>query len=119
VHPELTELRSQQDVDCLLEESATRPVLLLKHSHSCGTSAQALDELLSHIDERAADDVRFALVTVQTHRSVSSAIATRLGVRHETPQALLIRHGAVVWQASHFRVTAQAIAAAIARGVSG
>jgi bacillithiol system protein YtxJ len=119
VHPDITELRSQQDVDCLLEESATRPVLLLKHSHSCGTSAQALDELLSHIDVRGTDNVRFALVTVQTHRSISSAIATRLGVRHETPQALLIRNGAVVWQASHFRVTAEAISAAIARDVTG
>jgi bacillithiol system protein YtxJ len=118
VHPELTELRSQQDVDNLLEESTSRPVLILKHSYSCGTSAQALDELLTHIDERQTRDVRFAVVTVQTHRSVSTAIAARLGVRHETPQALLIRHGTVVWQASHFRVTADAIAAAIASGAS-
>jgi bacillithiol system protein YtxJ len=32
-------------------------------------------------------------------------VAKRLGVRHETPQALLIREGRVGWRASHYRVT--------------
>ncbi len=115
MHPDIKELQSLDDVDALLAESGSRPVLLLKHSYSCGTSAQALDELLAHLDEKDARDVRFAMVTVQTHRSVSNAIASRLAIRHETPQALLVRGGKVVWQASHFRVTADAIAAAILR----
>jgi len=118
MHPDIWELRGVEDIDTLLTESASRPVLLLKHSYSCGTSAQAFDELLVHLDERAAHDVRFAMVTVQTHRAVSNAVATRLGIRHETPQALLVRNGAVVWQASHFRVTANAIEAAIAQHVN-
>jgi hypothetical protein len=36
-------------------------------------------------------------------------------VRHETPQALLIQDGRVVWSASHFRVTADAVGAALQR----
>jgi bacillithiol system protein YtxJ len=115
MHPNVWDLRRLEDIETLLVESASRPVLLLKHSYSCGTSAQALDELLAHVDERDAHDVRFAMVTVQTDRSVSNAIASRLGIRHETPQALLLRDGKVVWQASHFRVTADAIAEAISR----
>ena len=115
MHQDIWELGQVADVDVLLTESASRPVLLLKHSYSCGTSAQALDELLDHVDEREAKDVRFALVTVQTHRAISNEIAQRLNVRHETPQALLIRNGQVVWSASHFRVTADSIAEAISR----
>jgi len=46
---------------------------------------------------------------VQTHRAVSNAIAQKLGIRHETPQALLVKGGRVVWSASHFRVTAAAV----------
>ena len=53
------------------------------------------------------------MITVQTHRDLSTAVARRLGVRHETPQALLIRQGRVVWSASHFRVTGGALEAAI------
>jgi bacillithiol system protein YtxJ len=53
------------------------------------------------------------MVTVQTHRDVSNAVSARLGVRHETPQALLVRDGRVVWAASHFRVTADAVQRAL------
>jgi len=58
-------------------------------------------------------------VTVQTGRELSNAVAKRLGVRHETPQALLIQAGRVVWSAAHFRVTAEAIEAAITRHLAG
>jgi bacillithiol system protein YtxJ len=40
---------------------------------------------------------------------VSDAAARRLGVRHETPQALLLRDEKVVWNASHFSITASAL----------
>jgi bacillithiol system protein YtxJ len=38
-------------------------------------------------------------------------------VRHETPQALLIRDGRVVWTASHFRVTGGALETAIRKQI--
>ena len=112
MHPNLTTVDGIAELDRMLAESAARPLLLFKHSYSCGTSAEALDELVSHLDDRA-HDVRYAMVTVQTHRDVSNAVTTRLGVRHETPQALLIRGGQVVWSASHFRVTSAAVNKAI------
>jgi bacillithiol system protein YtxJ len=46
---------------------------------------------------------------VQTHRDVSNAVAARLGVRHETPQAILVRGGKAIWSASHFRVNAASL----------
>jgi bacillithiol system protein YtxJ len=105
MHPDLTPLEGLDELDRALAESRTRPVLLFKHSYTCGVSAEALDELLAHLAERRRD-AHYAMVTVQTHREVSNAIAAKLGVRHETPQALLVRDGAVVWSASHFRVNA-------------
>ena len=112
MHPDLMTLDSVADLDRALADSAERPLLLFKHSYSCGVSAEALDELVAHLNEHS-HDVRFALVTVQTHREVSTAVTARLGIRHETPQALLIRDGRVVWSASHFRVTSAAIDQAI------
>ena len=106
-------LTTIEEVDELLRQSASHPVLVFKHSLTCGTSAQALDELADHLDRAEGPHAHYALVTVQTHRDVSTAIATRLGIRHETPQALLLMDGRVVWSASHFRVTAGAIAKAI------
>jgi bacillithiol system protein YtxJ len=112
MHPELTPISGIDELDVALRESRQRPLLLFKHSYSCGISAEALDELLSHLAEKD-DDARYAMVTVQTHRDVSNAIASRLGIRHETPQALLVRDGQVVWSASHFRVNASAIKKAL------
>lgn len=113
-HPELTHLHEIAELDRVLAESATHPVLIFKHSYSCGTSAEALDELLAHAEVQPAG-ARIAIVTVQTDRAVSNAITARLGIRHETPQALLVRDGKVIWSASHFRVTSEAISRAIAR----
>lgn len=112
MHPELTRLEAVDELDRLLQQSAQEPVLLFKHSYTCGVSAEALDEVVAHLNERA-HATPVAMVTVQTHRSVSNAVSARLGVRHETPQALLIRDGKVVWSASHFRVTSRAVDQAI------
>lgn len=119
MHPDLTPLEHVDELHRLISESDSRPVLLFKHSYTCGTSMEALDELVAHLNDRAggrapeAAGAQYAMVTVQTHRAVSNAVAQRLGVRHETPQALLIKDGRVVWSASHFRVTAAAVEDAI------
>ena len=128
MHPDLTPLEHVDELHRLIDESQSRPVLLFKHSYTCGASMDALDEIVAHLNDRgpkgsAPHDQRsalhqptvpqYAMVTVQTHRAVSNAIAQKLGVRHETPQALLIRDGRVVWSASHFRVTAAAVEDAI------
>jgi len=117
MHPDLTQLQHIEQLDHLLSESHTRPLLLFKHSFSCGVSAEALDELIDHLNAdivaAGVADPRYAIVTVQTHRDVSNAVSTKLGVRHETPQALLIRDGRVIWSASHFRVTAEAMKRAL------
>ncbi len=114
MHLQLKTLHGLEDLDRVLAASSDRPLLLFKHSYTCGTSAEALDELVSHLNERPAD-ASYAMVTVQTHRDVSNAVARKLGVRHETPQALLVRDGRVVWSASHFRVTATALKEAFTR----
>jgi bacillithiol system protein YtxJ len=117
MHPDLTHLQHLAELDRLLDESVHRPLLLFKHSYSCGTSAEALDELVDHLNETTID-ARYAMVTVQTHREISNAVASRLGVRHHTPQAILVRGGRAVWSASHFRVNAGEIRRAITTGDS-
>jgi bacillithiol system protein YtxJ len=112
MHPQVNTLTRLDELEQVLAQSDEQPVLLFKHSYSCGVSAEALDELIAHLNERV-HDLPVAMVTVQTHRDISNAVAARLGIRHETPQALLIRDRRVVWSASHFRVTSQSVRKAI------
>jgi bacillithiol system protein YtxJ len=120
LHPDLIHLRNLEDLDRLLSESHTRPLLLFKHSYTCGVSAEALDELVNHLNDEVVaagmPEPQYAMVTVQTDREVSNAVSRTLGVRHETPQALLVRDGRVIWSASHFRVTADAMKKALSAG---
>jgi bacillithiol system protein YtxJ len=109
---DLTELQTTDDLDRLVDASRAEPVLIYKHSLTCGTSGMALEEirdLLAGPPLRA----RVGLVLVQSARVVSTLIASRFGVRHESPQELLVRDGQVIWHASHFRVTAEAITRAL------
>ena len=117
MHPDLIHLHNLEELDRLLSESHTRPLLLFKHSYTCGVSAEALDELVDHLNEdviaAGMPEPQYAMVTVQTDRDVSNAVSKRLEIRHETPQALLVRDGRVIWSASHFRVTADAMKKAL------
>ncbi|HJR59819.1 MAG TPA: bacillithiol system redox-active protein YtxJ [Vicinamibacterales bacterium] len=93
-------------LEAAIAESRERPVLIFKHSRTCGISAEAFDELHEHLAE-VSPGASYNLITVQSHRAVSDEAAARLGVRHETPQAILLRDGVPVWKASHFRITAK------------
>lgn len=115
---DLSILESESDLDDLLTRSHGQPVLLFKHSRSCGTSAYALEELGDYL-ARAPERLGCAMVTVQTHRALSDAIAERLGVRHHTPQVLLLKDGRVTWSATHHRITADALDAEVRRLLSG
>ncbi len=91
-----------------MARSQSEPVVLFKHSTSCPISRHAHQEM-----ERFTDrDVN--LVVVQHARELSNEIERRTGVRHESPQALVVRNGAVVWSAAHYDVTAAAVRAAVA-----
>ena len=51
-------------------------------------------------------------VDVVSSPKLARDIATRCGVPHESPQAILFEEGAVVWSASHAAITQGALEAA-------
>ena len=102
-------LTSQEQIATVIAKSASRPVLIFKHSPSCGTSAEAYEELAT-VTER----IPVYLVDVLDDRPISNAIAAHFGVRHESPQALLLSDGQARWIGSHYHVTADEVLAALA-----
>ena len=101
----VTHLSDLDMLEAAIEESQDRPVLLFKHSRSCGVSCEALDELHSHLEAGVAN-AHYHVITVQSHRRVSDVTSQRIGIRHETPQVIVLKDGQPVWNASHFRITA-------------
>jgi bacillithiol system protein YtxJ len=96
----------------MADRSKERPVVIFKHSLTCPISASAYDQMTEFEGE-------VALVEVQRSRGLSTEIENRLGVAHESPQVIVLRNGQVVWNASHFRITADAVARAVRESEDG
>jgi bacillithiol system protein YtxJ len=86
----------------LLTRSHEAPIVVFKHSSTCPISAAAYREM-----SRLGADV--SLVVVQRAREVSREIEQRTGVQHESPQAIILRNGRAVWNASHYAITSDAV----------
>jgi bacillithiol system protein YtxJ len=88
--PNLTHLSDLDMLEAAIAESAERPVLLFKHSRTCGISCEALDELQAHVAEQAGkavgvSGVSYKVITVQSHRGLSDsdpAEGRTAGVEH-------------------------------------
>ena len=87
--------------------SHDQAIVLFKHSTTCPISAAAYREM----SQLAVGNV--ALLVVQRARELSREVERRTGVRHESPQAIVLRNGQPVWTASHFAVTSDAVERAL------
>ena len=94
-----TEINSTEELDALFQKSNEKPVVLFKHSTTCPISAGVYQEISNA-------DANINLVVVQHARNVSTAIAEKTGIRHESPQAIILKDGKPVYHASHYDVTA-------------
>ncbi len=98
-------------MDALFARSAHEPVLVFKHDPWCIISVVAHRELSQLGGEIPTVDVAGA-------RALSLGLAERTGVRHESPQVLVLRDGEVVWLASHGAITAVDVARALGTGAT-
>lgn len=108
---EITRIETDDDLDRLWQRSLERPVWIFKHSLTCSVSTAAWAEFQAYAAEVPDGANELALVEIQRHRNLSNEIAQRTGVRHESPQAILLREESPVWDASHWKITKDALAA--------
>ena len=104
-------LTSISELDGVL--AGDQKVVLFKHSLTCPVSSAAFREYEKYLAEAGEGGVKFTLIEVQNARDVSNEIAARLGVKHESPQALVVEAGSVSWHASHWSITKDSLNQAI------
>jgi bacillithiol system protein YtxJ len=95
-------LQTEAQLNDIKEKSTRRPQLIFKHSTRCSTSALVKGRL-----ERAQkpEAIDFYYLDLLNHRPISNKIADTFSVDHESPQVLLIRDGACVYDESHLGIT--------------
>jgi bacillithiol system protein YtxJ len=104
---------SPGDLEALWNASASEPIILFKHSQTCGVSLMARELL-----HEAALPAPVHEIVVQRSRALSDAVAATLGVRHESPQVLVVAGGRAVWHSSHSGVTPDRVRRALADAVA-
>lgn len=103
---QFTAVTDAKALEELFALSHSQPVMLFKHSTTCPISAAAYQQM-----SRYGGPV--SLVVVQSARDISRQIETQTGVRHESPQAIILRGGKAVWSASHWNITTDALQSAV------
>jgi bacillithiol system protein YtxJ len=101
----LTEI---SQLEKLVEESKTQPVLIYKHSTRCAISSMALDRLERSWDHQGEAFKPYFLDLI-TYRNISNIIAEMFGVYHQSPQVIVIKDGKAVFDESHMGISFQAL----------
>ena len=92
-------LDSLDQLDKIDEDSKGRTQAIFKHSSTCGISRVVLKMFKDSFDSEWDCDLYF--LTIQAHRDISNEIEDRYGVRHESPQLLIVKNGVVTFHTSH------------------
>lgn len=92
------ELTKESQLVEIKEQSNSKPQLIFKHSTRCAVSGVARNRL-----ERCASpgNVDFYCLDLIGNRNLSNKIAKEFSVFHESPQVLLIKNGACIYDESH------------------
>ncbi len=91
-----------EKLDELFEKSKETPIVLFKHSITCPISTDASSQM-------SIVGAEVNLVIIQISRQISAEIEKRTNLRHESPQAIILKDGKPIFDASHYKITADSI----------
>lgn len=94
-------------LDEIVEQSKTIPVLIFKHSTRCIISKTVLKnfEKEFNLDGKV---IPYYLDLLE-YRPISNEIASRFNVMHQSPQVLVIKNGVCVYNASHESIEVESL----------
>jgi len=106
----VTPIESAGQVDDVMKRDIA---LIFKHSTRCPISRAAHLAFAAFIEEHPEIRDICYFVDVVGRPPVSRAVAEKTGIRHESPQAIVVKKGRVSWHASHYSITKDALLEAV------
>ncbi|WP_324674706.1 bacillithiol system redox-active protein YtxJ [Hymenobacter sp. GOD-10R] len=97
-------LTQAEQLTDIVRESHEQPVLIFKHSTSCSISAAAKSKLERQWNDAGLENAKIYYLDLLRYRPISTQVAEQFGVRHESPQLLLIQDGECRYDASHMGI---------------
>ncbi|MCP9201070.1 bacillithiol system redox-active protein YtxJ [Gramella sp. GC03-9] len=103
-------LNSMEQLDQIEKNSEEKTIAILKHSTRCGISRMVLKMFESDYKMDPSEAVELYYLDLIAYRDISNEIAERFGVKHESPQLIVIKNREVVHHSSHQAISANKLA---------
>ena len=98
-----TPITTSSSLEEIINKSFEKPVLVFKHSTACPISGIVYNRI-QHTSDELAEKFDCYLLLVIENRNASNAIADMISTKHESPQVLLLKNGACVFNESHLMI---------------
>ena len=106
-------LTQPEQITELAQSSHQQPVIIFKHSTTCSISAAAKSKIERQWADSGLADVPLYYLDLLRFRPLSAQITEQFGVRHESPQLLLIQGGECRFDASHMGIRLNEVKSAL------
>jgi bacillithiol system protein YtxJ len=96
-----TKITKLEDLEEIKNISQKEFAIIFKHSTGCGASKMSLSRFEKSWKDEETKNIHPYFLDLLAYREISDKIAKDFGVRHESPQLLLIKYGKCIYNASH------------------
>jgi bacillithiol system protein YtxJ len=96
-----TTITKLDDIEEIKNISKTKFSIIFKHSTGCGSSKMALSRFQKSWKDEETTNIQPYFLDLLAYRDISNKIAEEFGVKHESPQLLLIKDGKCIYNAAH------------------
>lgn len=108
------DLESVEEYRRTIDKSYEKPILFFKHSTTCFISKAVKKNLEKQINQSEdKDKVDLYYLDLLHFRPISNLMANDLNVTHQSPQAILVKNGEVLYTASHENIDFQNVIQAL------
>lgn len=87
----------------LLEASDKSPIIIFKFSSECSSSSRLKAEFEKNKEQEKLREPIY-LVTIQKQKALSAKIEEYFGIKHESPQIIILKDRKVQYAASHLNI---------------
>ncbi len=98
-------ITSAQDLKNIGQVSENQKVMIFKHSTTCSISATVLARMERKWNDEKAKGITPYYLDLLSFRDLSNQIAQQYGIKHESPQVLMIEKGKCTYHASHYDIS--------------
>lgn len=98
------QLNSNEQLEDLIRKSTEKSQLIFKYSSRCGLSRTMLNRLENDWQPNEITNIDPIFLDILNAREISDNVEKKFGVRHESPQILVIKNGECIYDNSHIQI---------------